>query len=68
MSGSDTSAGDTTDGERGASRNASARIVWTEIFDLASDNAFVVLDEIGNRIVASIASEESKPSNGIGPS
>jgi DNA-binding SARP family transcriptional activator len=35
----------------------SARIVWTEIFDLAFDKAFVVLDEIGNRIVASIESE-----------
>jgi DNA-binding SARP family transcriptional activator/TolB-like protein/Tfp pilus assembly protein PilF len=35
----------------------SARIVWTEIFNLIFDNAFVVLDEIGNRIVASIASE-----------
>jgi DNA-binding SARP family transcriptional activator/TolB-like protein len=35
----------------------SARIVWTEIFNLTLDDAFVVLDEIGNRIVASIASE-----------
>jgi DNA-binding SARP family transcriptional activator len=35
----------------------SARIVWTEIFNLTFDDAFVVLDEIGNRIVASIASE-----------
>jgi DNA-binding SARP family transcriptional activator len=34
-----------------------ARIVWAEIFDLTFDDAFVVLDEIGNRIVASIASE-----------
>jgi DNA-binding SARP family transcriptional activator/TolB-like protein len=35
----------------------SARIIWAEIFDLTFDDAFVVLDEIGNRIVASIASE-----------
>ena len=35
----------------------SARIVWAEIFNLTFDDAFVVLDEIGNRIVASIASE-----------
>jgi DNA-binding SARP family transcriptional activator/TolB-like protein/uncharacterized protein YukE len=35
----------------------SARIVWAEIFDLTFDDAFVVLDEIGNRIVASIAGE-----------
>ena len=34
-----------------------ARIVWAEIFNLSFDDAFVVLDEIGNRIVASIASE-----------
>lgn len=34
-----------------------ARIAWTEVFDHSSDDAFVVLDEIGNRIVASIASE-----------
>jgi TolB-like protein len=35
----------------------SARIVWAEVFDLESRDALVVLDEIGNRIVASIASE-----------
>jgi len=35
----------------------SARIVWTEIFNPTFGDAFVVLDEIGNRIVASIASE-----------
>jgi len=35
----------------------SARIVWAEVFDHALDDAFLVLDEIGNRIVASIASE-----------
>ena len=35
----------------------SARIVWAETFNLTFDDAFVVLDEIGNRIVASIASE-----------
>ena len=34
-----------------------ARIVWTEVFDEKLDDAFQVLDEIGNRIVASIASE-----------
>jgi DNA-binding SARP family transcriptional activator len=35
----------------------SARIVWAEVFDRKLDDAFLVLDEIGNRIVASIASE-----------
>jgi tetratricopeptide (TPR) repeat protein len=34
-----------------------ARIVWSEVFDLKSDDAFLVLDEIGNRIVAYIANE-----------
>ena len=34
-----------------------ARIVWADIFNLTFDDALVVLDEIGNRIVASIASE-----------
>ena len=35
----------------------SARIVWTEVFDHKLDDALLVLDEIGNRIVASVASE-----------
>jgi DNA-binding SARP family transcriptional activator/TolB-like protein len=34
-----------------------ARIVWAEIFNRTLDDAFLVLEEIGNRIVASIASE-----------
>ena len=34
-----------------------ARIVWTDAFDERLDDAFDVLDEIGNRIVASIAGE-----------
>jgi tetratricopeptide (TPR) repeat protein len=34
-----------------------ARIVWAETFDSKLDEAFLVLDEIGNRIVASIANE-----------
>ena len=34
-----------------------ARIVWAEVFDHRLDDTFLVLDEIGNRIVASIASE-----------
>jgi tetratricopeptide (TPR) repeat protein len=34
-----------------------ARIVWAEIFNEKADDALLVLDEIGNRIVASIASE-----------
>jgi DNA-binding SARP family transcriptional activator len=34
-----------------------ARIIWAEVFDQKLDDAFLVLDEIGNRIVASIASE-----------
>jgi DNA-binding SARP family transcriptional activator len=35
----------------------SARIVWAEVFDHEVDDAFQVLDEIGNRTVASIAGE-----------
>jgi TolB-like protein/Flp pilus assembly protein TadD len=35
----------------------SARVVWAEIFNERFDDAFLVLDEIGNRVVASIASE-----------
>jgi TolB-like protein/tetratricopeptide (TPR) repeat protein len=35
----------------------SARIIWAEVFDQKVDDAFLVLDEIGNRIVASIATE-----------
>ena len=35
----------------------SSRIIWAETFNEGSDDAFLVLDEIGNRIVASIASE-----------
>jgi DNA-binding SARP family transcriptional activator/TolB-like protein len=35
----------------------SARVVWTEIFDQRISDSFLVLDEIGNRIVASIAHE-----------
>jgi DNA-binding SARP family transcriptional activator len=34
-----------------------ARIVWAEIFNLTFDDTFAILDEIGNRIVASIAGE-----------
>jgi len=34
-----------------------ARIVWAEVFDEKADDALDVLDEIGNRIVASIAHE-----------
>ena len=34
-----------------------ARLVWSERFDQPRDEAFEVIDEIGNRIVASIASE-----------
>jgi DNA-binding SARP family transcriptional activator/TolB-like protein/Flp pilus assembly protein TadD len=34
-----------------------ARIVWAEVFNHTVDDAFLVLDEIGNRIVASVASE-----------
>jgi DNA-binding SARP family transcriptional activator/TolB-like protein/Flp pilus assembly protein TadD len=39
------------------SETRTARIVWAEVFDQKADDAFLVLDEIGNRIVASIASE-----------
>jgi DNA-binding SARP family transcriptional activator len=34
-----------------------ARIVWNEVFDEKLDDALDVLDEIGNRIVASVAHE-----------
>lgn len=34
-----------------------ARIVWAENFDHELDTAFIILDEIGNRIVSSITSE-----------
>ncbi|MFC0387516.1 hypothetical protein [Muricoccus vinaceus] len=34
-----------------------ARIVWAEVFDHSSDETFLALEEIGNRIVASIAGE-----------
>ncbi len=34
-----------------------ARIVWAEVFNQKFDDALLVLDEIGNRIVASIANE-----------
>lgn len=35
----------------------SARIVWAEMFDRDLDDAFLVLDEIGNQIVATASSE-----------
>lgn len=34
-----------------------ARIVWADVFDHTLDDAFLALDEIGNRIVASIETE-----------
>jgi DNA-binding SARP family transcriptional activator len=34
-----------------------ARIIWAEVFNHKADDALLVLDEIGNRIVASIAGE-----------
>ena len=34
-----------------------ARVVWAEVFDEKADDAFLVLDEIGNRIVAFVANE-----------
>ncbi len=34
-----------------------ARIVWAEVFDQKLDDAFEVMDEIGNRIVSSVMSE-----------
>jgi tetratricopeptide (TPR) repeat protein len=34
-----------------------ARIVWAEVFNHKPDDAFLVLDEIGNRIVAAVAHE-----------
>ncbi len=35
----------------------SARIIWAETYSHKADDVFLVLDEIGNRIVASVASE-----------
>ncbi|MEO3431849.1 BTAD domain-containing putative transcriptional regulator [Inquilinus sp. CAU 1745] len=35
----------------------SGRVVWAEIFSRRLDDAFLLLEEIGNRIVASVASE-----------
>ena len=35
----------------------SARIVWTDEFEQAHEDAFLILDEIGDKIVATIASE-----------
>ncbi len=35
----------------------SARVVWAEVYEHKADDAFAVLEELGNRIVASIASE-----------
>src|SRR5262249_49556237 len=34
-----------------------ARVVWADEFSLAGDETFQVIDEIGNRIVASVAHE-----------
>jgi DNA-binding SARP family transcriptional activator/TolB-like protein len=34
-----------------------ARLVWAEVYTRALDDAFLVLEEIGNRIVASVAAE-----------
>jgi len=34
-----------------------ARIVWTDVFDHKRGDALIVLDEIGNRIVSSVAAE-----------
>jgi DNA-binding SARP family transcriptional activator/TolB-like protein/Flp pilus assembly protein TadD len=34
-----------------------ARIVWTDVFNHKPDDALLVLDEIGNRIVSSVATE-----------
>lgn len=36
---------------------STVRILWTEDFDCKQDDVFSVIDDIGNRIVASIASE-----------
>jgi tetratricopeptide (TPR) repeat protein len=33
------------------------RIIWAEVFDQKADDALLVLDEIGNKIVASVANE-----------
>jgi DNA-binding SARP family transcriptional activator/TolB-like protein len=34
-----------------------ARLIWSDVFNRTPDDALAVLDEIGNRIVASVASE-----------
>jgi len=42
----------------------SSRIVWAEVFDREVDDAFAVIEEIGNQIVASVAHEiEAAESN-----
>ena len=45
----------------------SFRIVWTQVFDQKLDDAFLILEEIGNRIVAAIAKEieSTESSNAI---
>lgn len=45
-----------------------ARIVWAEVFNHMADEAFAVLDEIGNRIVAPLSPMRSRPSSATGPS
>ena len=39
------------------SETRNARIVWAETYDRKLDDAFIVLEEIGNRIVACVAAE-----------
>ena len=39
------------------SETRTARIVWAEVFDRTLDDALLVLEELGNRIVASLAHE-----------
>jgi DNA-binding SARP family transcriptional activator len=45
----------------------SFRIIWTQVFDQKLDDAFLILDEIGNQIVAAIAKEieSTESSNAI---
>ena len=45
-----------------------ARIVWAETFNQKRDDAFLVLDEIGNRIVASDRAARSRRSSATAPS
>ena len=57
VSGTSQRRGDRLDVTVELAETRSARMVWAEVYSQSFENTFVVLDEIGDRIVASIASE-----------